>query len=877
MVRKRLKSDHTPSIVANERSEAEAFTCSSCKRRFNDLNQIEQHITQIHYGLAKINEETNGEYTQSEMLKAFVNALKSVKVLKCWNENCGKSYKSALGFRTHLSMCGKSDEELLQTCEICKRKLKFVSMKAHMRTHESQGSDNENSEAEIIVPNDVGNGKSRRRSALNSSDSDSCHGDDNVIEEIAIKPNKAKIKDKIPPQKSFSSLEMENKKKKLFKLLKDYIKSPSLRKTSEMKLKWEVNENNEKFAKCPIEGCNQKYTTRQGLAYHFQRCGIPCFLSCKLCEFKVETERSSMINHLLSLHQKELPPLDSNLVACLLGQRRPHVSKCRGKQAWFINTKTEAIDFYTKHYKKEVLTALLPRKDIWIPLSEEEYSMYVPEAKISPFFKITTIESDWQNLHLFDCIASNDHLTCFVGGAVWSAAWCPLPLEFSNKCQYIAVATCKNSDAIHPLNHLETEKGLLQIWDCGLLNKEFSKQPLPRFSLGIAHNYGVIWDLEWCPGGTSWQPFNKSCTTNILPRLGLLALACGDGIVRILSIPHPSSLINDTKIYRCEPVVILDPPGTGPAGGHYSTICRCLSWRKTDEQKLIAAGFGNGVVAVWDLVTISPLLVIHKTSSQTILRPKYSWNAHGALINDLKWLPYSSQLTVVTASFDRCLKLWDLEDLSNHPHYVDESNWQASNYVIFKDVGYLNWAPNSLTAHRGCVWDIALSDWVNAEISVDSGGEAVIFTNFVIRHDSKHGRRKPMEKLPFYRLKLEELPEQEKKTTSERNDNTESQQSLINVNWTINREKPLQRSYSDMVKTYGVIFHDIPLDFVKIQEKEIKRIRSAMDMQYQRLSDYPLSSLTKVEWNPNKSSYNWVLTAGQSGFMRISCIKIADS
>ncbi|RWS16976.1 general transcription factor 3C polypeptide 2-like protein [Dinothrombium tinctorium] len=673
-------------------------------------------------------------------------------------------------------------------------------MKAHMRTHESQGSDNENSEAEIIVPNDVGNGKSRRRSALkakgfiqrtivkeksqsntadednkdddyeaenpiSSSDSDSCHGDDNVIEEIAIKPNKAKIKDKIPPQKSFSSLEMENKKKKLFKLLKDYIKSPSLRKTSEMKLKWEVNENNEKFAKCPIEGCNQNYT---------------------------------------------------------------------------------------KHYKKEVLTALLPRKDIWIPLSEEEYSMYVPEAKISPFFKITTIESDWQNLHLFDCIASNDHLTCFVGGAVWSAAWCPLPLEFSNKCQYIAVATCKNSDAIHPLNHLETEKGLLQIWDCGLLNKEFSKQPLPRFSLGIAHNYGVIWDLEWCPGGTSWQPFNKSCTTNILPRLGLLALACGDGIVRILSIPHPSSLINDTKIYRCEPVVILDPPGTGPAGGHYSTICRCLSWRKTDEQKLIAAGFGNGVVAVWDLVTISPLLVIHKTS----ITPIMSMNRK-SIFASVDW---SWKWAGVFAGFDDAY-----------------ANWQASNYVIFKDVGYLNWAPNSLTAHRGCVWDIALSDWVNAEISVDSGGEAVIFTNFVIRHDSKHGRRKPMEKLPFYRLKLEELPEQEKKTTSERNDNTESQQSLINVNWTINREKPLQRSYSDMVKTYGVIFHDIPLDFVKIQEKEIKRIRSAMDMQYQRLSDYPLSSLTKVEWNPNKSSYNWVLTAGQSGFMRISCIKIADS
>ena len=24
-------------------------------------------------------------------------------------------------------------------------------------------------------------------------------------------------------------------------------------------------------------------------------------------------------------------------------------------------------------------------------------------------------------------------------------------------------------------------------------------------SLGIAHNYGAIWDLSWCPSGT-WEP-----------------------------------------------------------------------------------------------------------------------------------------------------------------------------------------------------------------------------------------------------------------------------------------------------------------------------------------------------------------------------------
>ena len=27
----------------------------------------------------------------------------------------------------------------------------------------------------------------------------------------------------------------------------------------------------------------------------------------------------------------------------------------------------------------------------------------------------------------------------------------------------------------------------------------------PTLSLGIAHNYGAIWDLSWCPSGT-WEP-----------------------------------------------------------------------------------------------------------------------------------------------------------------------------------------------------------------------------------------------------------------------------------------------------------------------------------------------------------------------------------
>lgn len=49
----------------------------------------------------------------------------------------------------------------------------------------------------------------------------------------------------------------------------------------------------------------------------------------------------------------------------------------------------------------------------------------------------------------------------------------------------------------------------------------------PYLMLGIAHNHGAVWALEWCESGC----FNSS-------QLGLLAAACSDGLIVIYSIPR---------------------------------------------------------------------------------------------------------------------------------------------------------------------------------------------------------------------------------------------------------------------------------------------------------------------------------------------------
>jgi general transcription factor 3C polypeptide 2 len=225
-----------------------------------------------------------------------------------------------------------------------------------------------------------------------------------------------------------------------------------------------------------------------------------------------------------------------------------------------------------------------------------------------------------------------------------------------------------NFETTHTLNDTEMESGLIQIWNMGKLEKIFDASIKPRLALCIAHSYGMIWDMEWCPGGTAWEDMNgfKDIDLEILPRLGLLAIACGDGYIRIHSIPHPETLQHSYKnsLYYNEPVVILNPPGVANSTNYETTICKCLSWIKSNNQHLIAGGFGSGLIAVWDLTTTSTLLIIERNNNQIILRPIQSWIGHSAAVNRIKWINNSSKQFIVSCSFDRSAKLWNLKDLS---------------------------------------------------------------------------------------------------------------------------------------------------------------------------------------------------------------------
>ena len=73
-------------------------------------------------------------------------------------------------------------------------------------------------------------------------------------------------------------------------------------------------------------------------------------------------------------------------------------------------------------------------------------------------------------------------------------------------------------------------KGSIQIWDIGQISMETETLPTPHLSLTVAHEFGVVRQLKWCPSGCHDNSTEGECWS----RIGLLAVASSDGFARII-------------------------------------------------------------------------------------------------------------------------------------------------------------------------------------------------------------------------------------------------------------------------------------------------------------------------------------------------------
>src|SRR5690606_23475958 len=84
-------------------------------------------------------------------------------------------------------------------------------------------------------------------------------------------------------------------------------------------------------------------------------------------------------------------------------------------------------------------------------------------------------------------------------------------------------------------------------------------------------------------------------------------------------------------VLQCIPVAVLTKPAKCTATiDKNEVICRCISWSSSAEQSFLAAGYGNGLISVFNLNCTSELLVSINPATRTRqIKPEKCWLAHG--------------------------------------------------------------------------------------------------------------------------------------------------------------------------------------------------------------------------------------------------------
>lgn len=548
---------------------------------------------------------------------------------------------------------------------------------------------------------------------------------------------------------------------------------------------------------CPIATCDKVFTSIGGLKYHYARCNIQRTYKCKVCAPPMPlATRGDLLRHLVISHYTQLPPLNveqkkiaNTYLACESRQER---SK---KDSFGKRTTGDSEPGRTGHVIVRAFREMIeevynsqkfaerPYRDWvsytrdWDPITLEiDRRRYHPPEIESVHFRLASLDESIVIRTGESIILKKDKpgmpsgAIFYTGGQNTAVAW--LPRSFLNQEQFmstdlIAVAVnCCSMDTSHNYKESQSSENCIQFWTLAeQLNQNGEVESKAALSYIIGHSYGTIFDMKWCPLGASWQP-NQADSGKLLPRLGLLALACGDGQIRIISIPHTESvlsmavtkisnnLLSSTPVFRVKPLTCLMAPGVGPSTDYQKASCKCLHWNIEDNQRLIAAGWANGNVALYDLGTKNPM-IYSNNHGRHIYQPLKCWVAHGAPVTGIAISSRSVKNTfIATGSLDRTIRLWNPMNLkacisTDRPpvtkitwdfRYRGVVNATDSAFTSFNNkVTYKYPAADchhniTISTHRSSVWGLANSIVTSAVATSDAAGEVFVMPKLTNRN-----------------------------------------------------------------------------------------------------------------------------------------------
>ncbi|TPX32341.1 hypothetical protein SmJEL517_g04544 [Synchytrium microbalum] len=265
-----------------------------------------------------------------------------------------------------------------------------------------------------------------------------------------------------------------------------------------------------------------------------------------------------------------------------------------------------------------VYEELRPRVNHYVKLTAEEAALYVPpdSQEYNVACARNGLSGEPESLGLFEthffAPGSQDprkqgFYAINVGCAVWGMGWAPDP-------QYLAIAGYRGTMNAHHILGRKQEpqvpndvnmKGIIQFWSLGSRVTDFTPSTElsrePKLELCIAHDFGDVFDLEWCPYGgyESEAMFTSKASGQNLRRLGLLAVSFGNGSTRVLSIPEPRALRRALNV---------DEDDESPLYVHCNhfvlelTLPNAMLWKLSwGGHSRLASGTTHGAILIWSM------------------------------------------------------------------------------------------------------------------------------------------------------------------------------------------------------------------------------------------------------------------------------------
>ncbi|XP_075210737.1 uncharacterized protein LOC142318092 [Lycorma delicatula] len=762
--------------------------------------------------------------------------------MKC--ERCGIRKKSGVGYFSHIQFCGMTQaekESLKIPCTICGRTMLPSSLKVHMgQEHKSPGAKNsqnrEEKEEELEIP------LTKRAAAARA---------ESKLEEVLAE---------------LQQDDVSASNKKVLGLRKFYRQTQS-KLFPNAYVKWRLELKETKRVKCFLPGCSYTSSDLKDMCSHFYQCpfAVRVFV-CKICDVK-EKNVCDIQNHLTNCHKDSLTgdsdfqvtnhEVDEadNIYEELIddgdGGVIETLKAAADKPAFVVQAMhKKGLSFFgdilDKTYKRYLENSppqplyedfVAPINDL---LSESESELFIPNKSVS--IKFSSETTNWKTLDRFKACSFGDTKLLFTGGPVWALAWCPVPLEETR--QFLAVACHPDMNLLHTQGSVYSYNNIIQIWDCGHYDnlEDMKNESSPTFKLGLAHSHGAVWSLEWCPDG---------CFQPAFSRLGLLAAGFSDGKVLVYSIPSRPISTKRLPIFKSKPVVELDLVNEEPAQ------CTRIAWSKTCPFNILACGYSDGLIALFDLTSSSPLL-----RNDTTLYPFHMFQAHCKAITGLNFLPKEGNNYILTASSDRDIKFWNLSDTSG-PVSISQlyrmitvtdvvwlNHWLCAASIYDDALGYglINVSLNGYRdfmfgqpfpiMSQNCLnWSLSYNDWTNAlATSSDAGEISLLYPRQLFFVDEKSSKRYKKYLTTTDLYKLDDADENDDPTV---------------------KLKP-PHSYEEAAAKYGLIFSSgNRLECPSSKREDPER------------NFYQIKSINKVAWNPNGRSFLFLAAGYQCGLIQI--------